>query len=143
MLGCNTNLEKGKTLETDDSGIVVLTDEQIENIVMRAYQYMALYNVNNKFALTRGGRNTLQADTQLKDHTLSDIARPNNDSFYSGIMLDLRAEPYIVNLLKFDSKYVSLMVTAYDHYVHVIRLGDFQQAEKILFFSKRTEDYDG
>ncbi len=146
MLGCNTSSEKSKTLETDDSGIVVLTDEQVENIVKRAYQYIAMYNVNNKFALSQGGWNTLQADTQLKDHTLKDIARPNNDSFYTGIMLDLRAEPYIVNLPKFDSKYVSLMVTAYDHYVHVpkaTRLGDFQQAEKILFFSKRTEDYNG
>ena len=59
-----------------------LTDEQIENIVKRSYQYVAMYNVNNKFALKQGGWNTLQSDTQLKDHTLKDIARPNNDSFY-------------------------------------------------------------
>jgi hypothetical protein len=61
-------------------------------------------------------------------------------------MLDLRAEPFIVYLPKFDSKYVSLMVTAYDHYVHVpkaTRLGDFQKAEKILFYSERTEGYNG
>jgi len=123
-----------------------LTDEQIENIVKRSYQYVAMYNVNNKFALKQGGWNTLQSDTQLKDHTLKDIARPNNDSFYSSAMLDLRTEPMILYLPAFDSKYVSLMVTSYDHYVDVpkaTRKGDFQTPEKILFYSDRTQGYDG
>ena len=146
MMSCNTNSKKTKDIDIDENGFAILSDQQVENIVKRSYQYVALYNVNNKFALTQGGWNTLKADTKLKDHTLTDIARPNNDSFYTGIMLDLRKEPFIVNLPKFDSKYVSLMVTAYDHYVHVpkaTRLGDFQKAEKILFYSKRTENYKG
>ena len=146
MMSCNTNSKKSKDIDIDENGFAILSDQQVENIVMRAYQYVTLYNVNNKFALTQGGWNTLKADTKLKDHTLTDIARPNNDSFYTGIMLDLRKEPFIVNLPKFDSKYVSLMVTAYDHYVHVpkaTRLGDFQETEKILFYSKRTENYKG
>ena len=139
ITSCNSSSNKQETIKTDENGFAVLTDDQVENIVKRSYQYVALYNVNNKFALTQGGWNTLKADTKLKDHTLTDIARPNNDSFYTGIMLDLRKEPFIVNLPKFDSKYVSLMVTAYDHYVHVpkaTRLGDFQKAEKILFICK-------
>ncbi len=146
MMSCNTNSKKTKDIDIDENGFAILSDQQVENIVMRAYQYVTLYNVNNKFALTQGGWNTLKADTKLKDHTLTDIARPNNDSFYTGIMIDLRKEPFIVNLPKFDSKYVSLMVTAYDHYVHVpkaTRLGDFQETEKILFYSKRTENYKG
>ena len=146
VISCNSTSKKSESIKIDKDGIAELTDEQVENIVKRAYQYVALYNVNNKFAISQGGWNTLQADTKLKDHTLTDIARPNNDSFYTGIMLDLRIEPFVVNLPKFDSKYVSLMVTAYDHYVHVpkaTRLGDFQKAEKILFYSNRTENYKG
>ena len=44
----------------------------------------------------------------------------------------------------FDSKYVSLMVTAYDHYVNIpmsTRQGDFRKPEKMLFFTERTEGY--
>jgi hypothetical protein len=105
-----------------------------------------MYNVNNKFALKQGGWNKLQADTKLKDHTMTEIARPNNDSFYATALLDLRAEPIILDLPAFNSNYVSLMVTAYDHYVDVpkaTRKGDFRKPEKILFYSDRTEGYDG
>ncbi len=44
----------------------------------------------------------------------------------------------------FDSKYVSLMVTGYDHYVNIpmsTRQGDFEKPEKMLFFTERTEGY--
>jgi hypothetical protein len=105
-----------------------------------------MYNVNNKFALKQGGWNTLQADTMLKDHSMTDIARPNNDSFYSSALLDLRSEPIILYLPSFSSNYVSLMVTAYDHYVDVpkaTRKGDFKKPEKILFYSDRTQGYAG
>ena len=71
---CNRNSTKTKTLETDENGCAILTDEEIENIVKRSYQYVAMYNVNNKFALTQGGWNTLAADTKLKDHTLKDLS---------------------------------------------------------------------
>ena len=54
-----------------------LTDAEIENLVRRSYQYVAMYNVNNKFAMTQGGWNTVDVDTELKDHTMKDIARPN------------------------------------------------------------------
>lgn len=77
---------------------VTLTDEEVENIVRSSYQYVAMYNVNNKFALSQGGWNTVVADTQLKDHTIRDIARPNNDSLYIGCMLDLRIEPMILEI---------------------------------------------
>jgi hypothetical protein len=46
----------------------------------------------------------------------------------------------------FDSDYVSLMVTAYDHYVNVpmtTRNGDFRRPEKLLFYTARTEGYKG
>ncbi len=146
LAGCNLTPKSMKKVETDENGVAILTDPEIENLVKRSWQYVAMYNVNNKFAMAQGGWNTLSADTRLKDHTLRDIARPNNDSFYSSAMLDLRKDAWVVNLPGFDSKYVSLMVTAYDHYVHVpktTRLGDFHKPEKILFYSERTEGYEG
>ena len=122
------------------------TDAQIDNIVRRSYQYVAMYNVNNKFAIKQGGWNTIDADTKLKDHTMREIARPNNDTLYISALLDLRKDPVILEMPAFDSDYVSLMVTGYDHYVNVpmaTRLGDFKKPEKMLFYTERTEGYNG
>jgi len=123
-----------------------LSDTEVENLVRRSYQYVAMYNVNNKFAMKQGGWNTVDADTQLKDHTMREIARPNNDTLYVSALLDLRKDPVILEMPAFDSDYVSLMVTGYDHHVNIAmasRLGDFGRPEKILFYTQRTEGYDG
>ncbi len=123
-----------------------LGDADVENLVRRSFQYVAMYNVNNKFAEAQGGWNTVVANTTLKDHTAQSIARPNNDTLYISAMLDLRAEPIVLDMPAFDSKYVSLMITGYDHYVNVpmaTRLGDFQKPEKMLIYSARTSGYDG
>jgi len=131
---------------SENNHTIELSDKEIENIVRRSYQYVAMFNVNNKFALTQGGWNTVKADTQLKDHTLKSIARPNNDTLYIGCMLDLRTDAIIVDIPAFDSKYVSFMVTAYDHYVTIpmaSRMGDFKKPEKVLFYSARTDGYQG
>ena len=129
-----------------EAAAVGLDDAQIDNIVRRSYQYVAMYNVNNKFAIKQGGWNTIDADTKLKDHTMREIARPNNDTLYISALLDLRKDPVILEMPAFDSDYVSLMVTGYDHYVNVpmaTRLGDFKKPEKILFYTERTEGYKG
>ena len=123
-----------------------LTDQQVDELVRRSYPYVAMYNVNNKFALKQGGWNTVVADTTLKDHTMTDIARPNNDTLYISALLDLRTEPIVLELPAFDSDYVSLMITGYDHYVNIpmsTRLGDFQEPERMLLYSARTAHYDG
>ena len=125
---------------------VTLSDAQVEDLVRRSYQYVAMYNVNNKFALKQGGWNTCDADTKLKDHTMREIARPNNDTLYISCLLDLRKDPVILEMPAFDSKYVSLMITAYDHYVNIpmaTRLGDFKKSEKMLIYSARTQGYKG
>jgi len=125
---------------------VSLSDAQLEDLVRRSYQYVAMYNVNNKFALAQGGWNSCVADTALKDHTMREIARPNNDTLYIGCMLDLRNDAVVLETPTFDSDYVSLMVTAYDHYVNVpmsTRQGDFNRPEKILFYTERTQGYEG
>lgn len=122
------------------------SDEQIENIVFHSYPFVAMYNVNNKFALGAGGWNRCEADTKLKDHTMKDIARPNNDTLYLGCVLDLRKDAAVLRIPAFDSKYVSLMVTGYDHYVNIplsVTKGDFKKPETILFYTERTEGYDG
>ena len=125
---------------------VALSEAQVNDLVRRSYQYVAMFNVNNKFALKQGGWNTVDADTQLKDHTMREIARPNNDTLYVSALLDLRNDPVILEMPAFDSDYVSLMVTGYDHYVNIpmaTRLGDFKKPEKILFYTERTKGYDG
>jgi hypothetical protein len=63
-----------------DVGRDDLTDAEVEDLLRRSYQYVAMYNVNNKFAVKTGGWNRFSADTELKDHTMREIARPNNDT---------------------------------------------------------------
>ena len=137
-------------VEQDDANMQVSekvdVDVDLENLVRRSYQYVAMYNVNNKFAMKHGGWNICDADTELKDHTMREIARPNNDTLYISCLLDLRKDPIILKMPDFDSKYVSLMITGYDHYVNVpmgTRLGDFDRPENLLIHTARTEGYNG
>jgi hypothetical protein len=77
---------------------------------------------------------------------MREIARPNNDTLYISCLLDLRRDPVILEMPAFDSKYASLMITAYDHYVNIpmsTRQGDFKKPEKMLIYSARTEGYTG
>ena len=53
-------------------------------------------------------------------------------------MLDLRKDPVILEMPAFDSKYVSLMITGYDHYVNIpmsTRQGDFEKPEQLLIYT--------
>jgi hypothetical protein len=129
-----------------------LSDARAEDLVRRSYPYVAMFNVNNKFALdadnplSSGGYNRVRANTTLADHTVRAIARPNNDTLYVVAMVDVTEEPIVMEMPAFDSKYVSLMVTAYDHYVNIpmsTGQGDFGEPSTILFYSERTPGYDG
>ena len=131
---------------------IELTDAQIEELVLRSYQYVAMFNVNNKFALDTAnpmctqGYNRVYASTDLADHTLQAIARPNNDTLYVIAMVDVTEEPIVMEMPVFDSKYVSLMVTGYDHYVNIPMStgdGDFGKPSTILLYSERTPGYEG
>ncbi len=123
-----------------------LSDQQVDELVRRSYPYVAMYNVNNKFALKQGGWNSCVADTELKDDTMREIARPNNDTLYISCLLDLRQDAIVLQMPAFDSDYVSLMITGYDHYVNIpmsTRLGDFRKPERMVIYSARTDGYDG
>ena len=128
-----------------------LSDKQIEQIVKRSYQYVAMYNVNQKMVfeeegVTTRGYNKGMRNTDLLDHTVQFIARPNNDVLYQLAMLDLTKSAIVFEIPAIDSKFVSLMATGYDHYVTIPMStvkGDFKKPETILFYTKRTEDYHG
>jgi len=133
-------------------GATALSDAELADLVKRSYQYVAMFNVNNKMALDRsnpmstGGYNRVGANTKLADHRLQAIARPNNDTLYVGAMIDVTEEPVVLTIPAFDSDYVSLMVTGYDHYVNIpmsTTLGDFDKEETLLFYSERTPGHDG
>ena len=103
---------------------VQLSDLEIDNIVRRSFQYVAMYNVINKGAMMKEnpmmtGWNGTFAAQGLQDHTQRGIARPNNDTIYVASLLDLRNEPVIVHYPAFDSKFVCLETSAYDHYCDV------------------------
>ena len=130
-----------------------LSREQVENIVRRSYQYVAMYNVNQKFALDSSagamfmkGFNKPVSMTQLTDHTVRSIARPNNDTLYQAAVLDLRSDPVIIKFPAIDTKYASLETSGYDHVVAVplaTSRGDFKRPTNILFYTNRTSAYHG
>ena len=133
-------------------GAIDLSDEQVEKIVRLSYPYVTMYNVNNKFALDdsaalySGGWNEIVANTTLMDHDFQSIARPNNDTLYIAAMVDVSRGAMVLEFQSFDSDYVSLMVTAYDHYVNIpmsTTQGHFDKPSRILFYSQRTPGYRG
>ncbi|MEQ9694942.1 hypothetical protein [Shimia sp. SDUM112013] len=86
-----------------------LAEAQIEERVRRSYQYVAVFNVNDKFALdpdnpmSTGGHNRVFS------------CRPRHRLALSGRPDRLTEQPVFMELPTFDSTYVSLMVTGYDH----------------------------
>ena len=140
------------TLSAGYSSAAELTDEEIDNIVRRSYQYVAMFNTNNNFAMQEGnplgtgGWNKMFVPETLSDHTFTSIPRPNNDSLYLFSMLDMRDDAIVIQFPAFDSKYVSLETSAYDHYVDVplsTTKGDFKKPTTMLFYTSRTKNYKG
>jgi len=151
LLGCTNQSSNSTKVKIDENGYAILTDQEIEDIVKRSYQYVAMYNVNQKMALaeaglTTHGYNKGMRNTNLLDHTARFIARPNNDVMYQLAMLDLTQDAIVLEMPAVESKYVSMMATGYDHYVNIPMStgdGDFQKPTKILFYTERTKGYDG
>ena len=151
LVGCGASQTAGVASDKATKIISVnLSDKEIDNIVRRSYPYVAMYNVINKNAMMESpfmtGWNGTFAMKGLADHTVKMIARPNNDTLYVSSTLDLRNEPVIVSYPAFDSKFVNLETSAYDHYCGVplsTTKGDFKKPTKILFYTVRTPGYTG
>jgi hypothetical protein len=129
-----------------------LSRDEVERIVRRSYQYVALYNTLLSWALSEkspfysGGWNKTYKAKALMDASARDVPRPNNDSLYVMSMLDLRTDPVIIHYPAFDSRDVSLETSALDHYVNIplaTSKGDFKQPTSMLFYSAHTEGYSG
>jgi hypothetical protein len=132
------------------SAPAALDHAQVANIVKRSYQYVAMYNVNNKAAmddtnpLSTHGWNKIYRSTELADASMHAIARPNNDTLYQIAMLDLRGEPVILDVPAFDTQYASLETSGYDSYIDIplaTKYGDYKKPTKLLFYSARTQGY--
>src|SRR4249920_1693041 len=132
-------------------GAIKLDHAQVENIVRRSYQYVAMYNVNNKGAmdaqnpLSSNGWNKIHKSFELANANMHAIARPNNDTLYQVAMLDLRDEPVILDVPAFDTRYASLETSGYDGYIDIplaTRNGDYKKPTKLLFYSARTKGYE-
>ena len=92
------------------------------------------------------GWNGTFAAEGLMDHNMKAIARPNNDTLYVTSVLDLYNEPVVVHYPAFDSKFVCLETSAYDHYCDIplsTTKGDFKKPIKILYYTARTKGYSG
>ncbi len=129
-----------------------LSRDDMENLVRRSYQYVALYDtlanwaLNDKSPFYSGGWNKTFSAKGLMDASARDVPRPNNDTLYVMSMLDLRAEPVIIHYPAFSSRFVSLETSALDHYVNIplaTSKGDFKEATSILYYSTRTKGYAG
>ena len=91
-----------------------LSAAELENLVRRSYQYVALFNTLNNFAVNdknpfaAGGWNKTHYPQGLMDASVRAIPRPNNDTLYVLSLLDLRNDAVVIEYPAFHSKFVSL-----------------------------------
>jgi hypothetical protein len=129
-----------------------LTSAEIENLVRRSYQYVALYDTllgftfNKKNPFSSGGWNKTHYPQGLMDASVRAIPRPNNDTLYVLSLMDLRKDPVVIHYPPFSSRFVSLETSAMDHYVNIplaTSKGDFKKPTTFLYYSAHTEGYKG
>jgi hypothetical protein len=129
-----------------------LSQADMENLVKRSYQYVALFNTLNNFAVNdknpfaAGGWNKTHYPQGLMDASVRAIPRPNNDTLYVLSLLDLRKDAVVIQYPVFNSKFVSLETSALDHYCEIplaTSKGDFKKPTSILYYSARTDGYTG
>jgi hypothetical protein len=124
----------------------------MENLVRRSEQYVALFNTLNNFAVNAknpfaaGGWNKTHYPKGLMDASVRALPRPNNDTLYVLSMLDLRKDAVVIHYPAFSSRFASLETSALDHYVNIplaTSKGDFKKPTTMLFYSAHTEGYKG
>ncbi len=151
LLAATVSCDSGSAPDTSTAA-PDLTAAEMENLVRRSYQYVALYDTllnftfNKKNPFAAGGWNKTHYPQGLMDASVRAIPRPNNDTLYVLSLLDLRAEPVIIHYPAFSSRFVSLETSAMDHYVEIplaTSKGDFKKPTTFLYYSARTEGYKG
>ncbi|SFU16776.1 Uncharacterized conserved protein [Pseudovibrio denitrificans] len=129
-----------------------LSEADLQNLIKRSTQYVALFNTLNNFVIDKknplatGGWNKTEYPKGLANASVRALPRPNNDTLYVISMLDLRNDAVVIEYPAFQSKFVSLEVSALDHYVDIplaTSAGDFKKPATILFYSARTDGYSG
>ena len=129
-----------------------LTSAEMQNLVRRSFQYVALFNTLNDFAVNAknpfasGGWNKTHYPQGLMDASVRAIPRPNNDTLYVLSLIDLRKDAVVIQYPAFNSRFASLETSAFDHYVNIplaTSKGDFKKPTSILYYSARTEGYSG
>ena len=157
FFGCQRQQQSGVEGEPNDgnkpvSQAATLTNAELENLIRRSYQYVALFNTINNFAVNdknpfaAGGWNKTHYPEGLMDASVRAIPRPNNDTLYVISLLDLRKDAVVIEYPAFQSKFVSLETSALDHYCEIplaTSKGDFKEPTSILYYSARTEGYSG
>jgi len=74
IFSCNRDTKNRPKVKTDVNGIAILSDQEIENIVKRSYQYVAMYNVNQKLALEETGMTTKGYNKGLKNSRAASLS---------------------------------------------------------------------
>ncbi len=142
FLACQTTQPENMDLNSDES---------LKELVTYTYPYVAGYNAISN--LTRvpvsgyeptAGWNKLDKKTEIADHRMTAVPRPNNDTLYLIATLDVREEPVIITYPKFDSNFIALEVSSFDHSISVplaTKNGDFKNETSVLFYSDLTKNY--
>jgi len=150
LLAASVSCDSGSDRKTPAAAD--LTSAEMENLVRRSYQYVALFNTLNNFAVNdknpfaAGGWNKTHYPEGLMDASVRAIPRPNNDTLYVLSLLDLRKDAVVIHYPAFNSKFVSLETSAFDHYCDIplaTSKGDFKKPVAVLYYSTRTEGYSG
>jgi hypothetical protein len=92
-----------------------LTPQEIEKITEEAYTYAFPMLMGYHFAFAsffmpqlpsyRGPVNTLTGKAATLDHTFKEVVTPNADTLYSMALLDLRAEPMVLQVPPIKDRY--------------------------------------
>ncbi|MEB3290268.1 MAG: DUF1214 domain-containing protein [Leptolyngbya sp.] len=129
-----------------------ITDQQLEQVVRHCYQYVAMYNTINNFAMQEAnpfsthGWNKMYIPSGLMNASVKALPTPNNDTLYLISCVDLRDDAVVIEFPAFDSNFVSLETSAYDHYVNIplsTTKGDFKDRTTMLFYTEHTKGYHG
>ncbi|MEE8606279.1 MAG: hypothetical protein V3S55_01640, partial [Nitrospiraceae bacterium] len=95
LLAASVSCDSGSDRKTS-TATADLSQADMENLVRRSYQYVALFNTLNNFAVNdknpfaAGGWNKTHYPEGLMDASIRAIPRPNNDTLYVLSLLDLR-----------------------------------------------------